>query len=122
MRRARPSTCGAIGAITEHGRKVRRRQRSIRKPAASIARALSSSGVAAAGHAGPEQVGDLLEAGEARVLGAHMLVEAQFAVRAQHAPQLTERGGLIGDRAEDEGDDRGVDRGLLERQTLRGPV
>jgi hypothetical protein len=60
---------------------------------------------------------------EERALGLppreHVLVEAQLAAGAQHAPQLGERPTLVGDAAEDEADDRGVQRSVRERQVIR---
>jgi hypothetical protein len=48
-----------------------------------------------------------------------VLVEAQLAFGAQHAPQLAQRTALVRDAAEDEADDGGVELCVRERQRVR---
>ena len=51
-----------------------------------------------------------------------MLVEAQLAARAQHAPQLGERMRLVGHRAQDETRDGGVERRIVGGQPVGDAV
>ena len=70
--------------------------------------------VAATTEIRPDDVERALGGGEAPILGAHMLVEAQFAARPQDAVQLGEHRALVGDRTEHQRRDRHVERGVLE--------
>ena len=66
--------------------------------------------MAAARDVWPEgRVGQALDAAAERVVGDHVLVEAQLATGADHATQLGEGLLLVGDRAEDERGDPGVE-------------
>jgi hypothetical protein len=71
---------------------------------------------------GPEAVGSALVAGQAGVVGEHMLVEAQLAARSDHAMQLGQRGCLVGDRAQHQGGHAGVHGAARERDRFCGAV
>jgi hypothetical protein len=65
-----------------------------------------------------ERLHPVLQPGELRVLGAHVLDEQQPAARAQDATELAQGPGLVVDRAQHQRRDRDVEAFIFERQVL----
>ena len=108
-RLATPMTCGSIAFMPTTGLNLKRSQRSISNPAASM-----EAGVSRFGWQPPEKRGQsLLMRSWLRAwrasLRAHVLVEAQLASGPDHPAQLREGDRLVRHRAQHERRDAGIE-------------
>jgi hypothetical protein len=69
-----------------------------------------------------ERVAGTLKRAEGHMFGADVLVEAELAIRGEHAAQLLERRRGIGHAAEDPDDDSGIEGPILRRQGVGDAV
>ena len=118
-----PRMCGTLGSSVL-ARKPKRSQRSIGKAGGFDGEAGVARRVAAAADRRPQSavVGDLEDRAHRLAARDDVLIEAQVAARAQHATQLGECAGLVGDAAQHEAGDRRVHIAVGEWQGVGGAV